>query len=353
MDSSTADHGTFTLNGGTVSGQGGAEMDFFDSSTAGNATTIINSGNGGYGASCGFTDDSNGGTARVEVFGNGLLFIVTNTPPFTPGSIEGDGLISTAKTLEIGGNDLSTLFSGVISAGGNSPVQKVGTGTLTLSGANTYLAGTVIIEGGLKVDNTTGSGTGTGPVAVDGGILGGKGIIAGSVTVGTGSGTGAFLAPSIDANRPATLTIQSALTFKADSTYTYKLNTKRAMADQAIANGVTIESGVQFNFTPVANKRLTAGTIFTAISNTSANPITGAFANLPDGSTFTVGRNNYQVSYSGDDEMILRSRLSRDEPLGRAKRVTTRSATLGASLMVDAAVVPIGMPFFGCFPSND
>ena len=68
-----------------------------------------------------------------------------------------------------------------------------------------------------------------------------------------------------------------------------------------IANGVTIESGAQFNFTPVANKRLTAGTVFTAIRNTSANPISGTFANLPNGSTFTVGRNNYQVSYSGGD----------------------------------------------------
>ena len=88
-------------------------------------------------------------------------------------------MISTSRILEIGGNNLSTVFSGVIDASRNSPVQKVGTGTLTLNGANTYLAGTVIIDGGLKVDNTTGSGTGPGAVAVDAGILGGKGIIGG------------------------------------------------------------------------------------------------------------------------------------------------------------------------------
>jgi hypothetical protein len=41
--------------------------------------------------------------------------------------------------------------------------------------------------------------------------------------------------------------------------------------------------------------------MFIAISNTSANPIAGTFANLSDGSTFTAGRNNYQVSYSGGD----------------------------------------------------
>jgi len=64
---------------------------------------------------------------------------------------------------------------------------------------------------------------------------------------------------------------------------------------------VTIESGAQFDFNAVANKRLATGTVFNAISNTSANPINGTFANLPDHSTFTVGRNNYQASYQGGD----------------------------------------------------
>jgi len=41
--------------------------------------------------------------------------------------------------------------------------------------------------------------------------------------------------------------------------------------------------------------------LFTAISNSSSNAITGTFANLPDGSTFTTGRNNYRVSYEGSD----------------------------------------------------
>jgi autotransporter-associated beta strand protein len=303
MDFSTADHGIFTVHGGTVSGLGGAEIIFMESSTAGNGTFVIEGSDvsGAEGGELIFFDDSDGGAVRLEVFGNGAVFIRTNISPFTVGSIEGDGLISTAKTLEVGGNNLSTVFSGVIEGGGNSPVQKVGTGTLTLSGASTYLGGTVMMDGALKVDNTTGSGTGTGPVAVDGGTLGGMGIIAGTVTVGTGGGSGAFLEPSVGASRPTTLTIQSALTLKADGTYTWQLNTKKARADQVLANGVTIESGAQFNLRPIANKRLTAGTVLTAISNTSATPIAGTFANLPDGSVFTVGRNNYQISYSGGD----------------------------------------------------
>ena len=68
-----------------------------------------------------------------------------------------------------------------------------------------------------------------------------------------------------------------------------------------IANGLTIESGAQFNFVTVVNKTLTPGTVFIAVDNTSANPIIGTFANLPDGLILAVGPNNYQVSYEGGD----------------------------------------------------
>ena len=68
-----------------------------------------------------------------------------------------------------------------------------------------------------------------------------------------------------------------------------------------IANGVTIESGAQFTFKQLANKKLSAGRVFTVLDNTSANPITGTFANLPDDSTFTIGNNTYQADYQGGD----------------------------------------------------
>lgn len=190
---------------------------------------------------------------------------------------------------------------GGIGNGSKGSVTKIGTGTLTLSGASSYAGGTTIADGLLRVRNTTGSATGKNAVLVNGGTLAGGGIIAGAVTIGTGSGPGALLQPAVGASKPTTLTVQSALIFKADGTYTWKLNTKKAKADQVVANGATIESGAQFNFTAVANQQLTAGTVFTALSNTSAAPISGTFANLPDGSTFTAGRNTFQVSYEGGD----------------------------------------------------
>jgi hypothetical protein len=58
-------------------------------------------------------------------------------------------------------------------------------------------------------------------------------------------------------------------------------------------------AGAQFDLNTVGNKKMTAGKIFTAISNTAVTPISGTFANLADGSIVTVGVNKLQVNYSG------------------------------------------------------
>jgi len=144
----------------------------------------------------------------------------------------------------IGTNNRSTEFDGSILSGGSymGSLTKVGTGTLTLTGANTYNGVTTILSGALKVNNTAGSGTGTAAVKVSGGTLSGRGIISGKVTVGTGSGAGGVIAPSQGASNPTTITLQNMLTFKADGSYLYRLNTNKATADQVIANGVKLKA---------------------------------------------------------------------------------------------------------------
>ena len=90
-------------------------------------------------------------------------------------------------------------------------------------------------------------------------------------------------------------------TFQLDSTYKFELKAASGAADKVVANGVTINSGALFSFIDLGSGTLTQGTVFTAIDNTAATAISATFSNLPDGSTFTVGTNSYQVSYSGED----------------------------------------------------
>ena len=134
---------------------------------------------------------------------------------------------------------------------------------------------------------------------VNKGTLGGTGIITGAVTVGTGSRSGAILLPGKSATAPGILTINSALTFNSLSTYQCVLNRTRAKASEAAALGVTINSNVPFTFVDTSTGTLATGTVFTVINNTSANPISGTFSNLSDGSVFTSNGNNFQVSYEG------------------------------------------------------
>jgi len=243
----------------------------------------------------------------VELFGNGNLDISDHDAPgVTIGSIEGDGFVLLgANELTVGTNRLSTIFSGSIRDGGISggsggSLIKTGKGKLTLRKASTYTGGTTIKRGTLLIRNTSGSGTGPGTVQVEAGTLGGTGKIAGAVTIGTKSGPGAVLAPGRNAVSPRTLTIQSSLTFNSDATYNLGLNSISSKADQVVASGVTISDAL-FSAFDLGGGVLSQGAAFTVISNTAATPVAGTFANLPDGSTFTVGLNTFQASYEGGD----------------------------------------------------
>jgi autotransporter-associated beta strand protein len=182
----TAGNGIFTNNGGTAAGAQGGFTLFGTFSTAGSATLISNAGTfGGKGGSTLFTENSNGGTSRVEVFGNGNLDISAhNARGVTIGSLEGDGdAFLGANNLNVGSNNLSTTFSGVIQDGGENggtggSLTKIGSGTLVLSGANTYTGSTNVNQGTLQVDGSI-----NGNAVVHGrGTLAGMGTVFGDVT---------------------------------------------------------------------------------------------------------------------------------------------------------------------------
>ncbi len=130
--------------------------------TAGPEFALTISGVGITGGVTEFLEDSTGGTARVEVFGNGRLEILGHhAPGVTIGSIEGGGFVLLGgNNLTVGSNNLSTTFFGKIQeslpkradlprAEGGS-LTKIGNGKLTLSQASTYTGGTTVGEGELR-----------------------------------------------------------------------------------------------------------------------------------------------------------------------------------------------------------
>ena len=115
---------------------------------------------------------------------------------FTIGSLAGSGnvtnILNTSRTLTIGRDDTSTIFSGRIlpTTAGNILITKIGVGTLTLAPtvASTYTGATVINGGALKLDFTAGSLTSmlaATPVTLSGGRLEVKGRNSGGAIVQT------------------------------------------------------------------------------------------------------------------------------------------------------------------------
>ena len=85
---------------------------------------------------------------------NGLTFAVGSA---TLGGLSGSGNVALANggspvALTVGGNNANTTYSGVLS-GGSSSLLKTGTGTMTLSGPNTYGGATTISAGTLQLGN--------------------------------------------------------------------------------------------------------------------------------------------------------------------------------------------------------
>src|SRR5207244_3633497 len=121
-------------------------------STAGNATITTNVG------SVVFSGTSTGGSAKLVTTGSGIVDISNLTSAgMTAGSIEGSGTYFLgSKTLTVGSLNTSTTVSGLIADGGTGggvggSLDKVGTGTMTLSNTNTYTGATTVDGGTLSV----------------------------------------------------------------------------------------------------------------------------------------------------------------------------------------------------------
>lgn len=122
------------------------------------------------------------------------LAIAVGRPQFTIGGehgleLSGPVTLSATSPVITNNNTGPTIFSGNISDGGAGlGLVLEGSGTLTLSGDNTYGGPTIINSGTVILANTSGSATGSGNVTVNSGAtLKGSGVSSGNVTLNDGA----------------------------------------------------------------------------------------------------------------------------------------------------------------------
>jgi autotransporter-associated beta strand protein len=197
-----------------------------------------------------------------------------------------------------GAPDTDLLVAVTLGQSGTQSMTKTGGGKMIVTGANTYSGGTQIDDGLLVVNNASGFGTGPGAVTINGGALGGTGTVAAAVAFGVNGGA---IAPGSDTG---TLTVNSNVTFTTAGAKSLDVRVNGA-ADysQLAVNGGVVLDGATLNVS-VADGATDAGMLF-VIVNDGTDPVTGTFAGLSEGQTFTVTDDGgsdiqYTVHYAGN-----------------------------------------------------
>ncbi len=227
FNSATAGSSSFSADDATAN-----TIDFLGTSSAQTTNFVL-----GTGSSVTFNGTSSAGSAALNMFGGAANFLGSSSassavvtlavgasldvqvPAITFGSITSDNAstITLGQTtpapvhVQIGNLNTSTTIAGVISevTGSASILEKIGTGTLTLSNDNEYTGGTIVTSGILSVP----SGSLVSPVTVSsGGTLKGTGTMAGGLsnsgTVSPGNSIGTMPVHSYVANPGSTTLIE-------------------------------------------------------------------------------------------------------------------------------------------------
>ena len=257
---------SFTASAGNSTISNRDTLHFEGFTTAGTATITTEAG-----GTTSFWEGGTGGSARFITQAGGL-FDLSNLVEagITAGSIEGAGDYNLHdRELTVGLNNLSTTVSGEISGVGGK-LTKVGTGTLTLSGANTYTGATTVEEGALVVNGSLVSAV----TVNNGAAFGGSGTI-GGLTINNGT-----LAPG---NSIGTMTINGDVTLSAGSVYEVEVDDTGASDRTNVTGSATLAGTVRVLAAPgnyLPNRTYTILNAAGGLNGTTFDSVSANFAFL-------------------------------------------------------------------------
>lgn len=296
-----ADAGTTLTLNGTIGGTVG-----FGLGIEGAGTVAL----GGANTYAGWTGIANDG--HLALVGNGSISQSAGVLFLTPGTFDisassGNQIVQSivgggGTTINLGANSLTvgtaslSNFAGVVQGSGG--LIKQGTGTLMLTGQNTYGGGTTINAGTVSIASDGNLGNASGGVTLNGGALETTASLASgrSITLGNGGGTfnpdsGTKLTLSGPIGGSGSLTMAGPGTLALTGANTYGGGTSASagtllLENGSLASGVAVGTGGTFGGTgTVVGNLANAGTL--ALNTGGPLNVTGTYTNSA-GSTYQV-----------------------------------------------------------------
>ncbi len=186
--------GTFTLSGNNT----------YTGATTVAAGTLQAGSVTGFASGSAFTVGTSGATATLDL--KGFSATIGSLAGNSSGSITNSS--GTAVTLSTGGNNASTNFAGAIADGaGPIGLTKLGSGTFTLSGINSYTGATTVTTGTLQAGSATGFASGSAFTVGTIGTTATLDLNGLNAAIGSLAGNSFGLVTNSGTSSPATLTV--------------------------------------------------------------------------------------------------------------------------------------------------
>lgn len=289
-------------------------------------------------------------TAGELIFAaNGDYTVQMGSLASTGGNMRGGNSATGTATLEIGNLNTSTSIAGNINNGATKilALRKVGTGTLTISGANSYTGNTVISNGVLALSGTVSLAT-PNILVTSGGkfdvsaisytmaanqALAGNGVVTGNVATATSSS--GITPGGINVGDVGILTFTNNLDLSAGGTATFDLSTTAASGNDKLAVGgnLTLSSSSAIHINALSGTLEAADYVLCAVSgSTTAATMPTLFW---DGAV--PGNNlNYSLQKVGNN-LVLHYSIA-TAPLVASGSVTPSSAYRNQAVTISANV---------------
>ena len=338
--------GTYNLTGGTIGANLGAGTLNANSGAAtlngaADATTI-NVGGG---------DLTLGSAGRLA---SGAAVTISNGGDLILGGNEQiSSLAGSGGTLALGANTLTVSSGnfGSLITGTGGVLTKIGSGTLTLSGANTYTGGTLLNGGTLDADNSSAFGTGSVTVAAtttldllshnitnliinNGGTILSTGTVSDVVASNGTTSIGGADSVVVEASGSATVDVSGSNVTVSNVSGTAAVNVggTDATIDTVSGGTVTLSNSATGSTVNTAS----AGTVNAAAANVSVGTVSGTAA------VNVAGTNAQVTTVSGGTVTLSNTATGSRVNTASAGTVNANAASVSVGTISNAATVNVG-----------